>query len=397
MTSPTPDPDDAPRTFLLRRGDSGPRVAALRDVLVRAGAADAAADGPAAEVFDEALERVVRAVQQERGLRADGVVGRHTSRALDGARWRLGDRVLRHVPGHLLHGEDVAELQGRLLALGLLDDRRDGRLGPRTEAGVRELQRSTGVAVDGVVGPRTLEALRGLDRSVVGGDPSALRDVERTAQARRRATGRVVVLDPAHGGPESGATGHGLREADVVLDLAQRVEGRLQAAGTTAVLTRGAAQNPTSEERAALAADVAADVVLVLHADALTPPGRDHDAPPPPSPASGVATFSWGTARSRSTEGARLAGLVQRELVVRTGLADCGSHTWDSDVLRLTAMPAVRVEVGYLTSSDDAALLADPAARDRVAEALVAAVHRFFLVADEDVPTGVLTVVPPPA
>ena len=53
--------------------------------------------------------------------------------------------------------------------------------------------------------------------------------------------------------------------------------------------------------------------------------------------------------------------------------------------------------MGYLTSPADAALLADPAARDRVAEALVAAVHRFFLVADEDVPTGVLTVVPPPA
>ena len=60
-------------------------------------------------------------------------------------------------------------------------------------------------------------------------------------------------------------------------------------------------------------------------------------------------------------------------------------------------MPAVRVEVGYLTSAHDAALLADAAVRDRVAEALVAAVHRFFLVADEDVPTGLLPVVPPPS
>ncbi len=43
-------------------------------------------------VFDAPLEAAVRAFQQRRGLVADGVVGAQTLRALEGARWRLGDR-----------------------------------------------------------------------------------------------------------------------------------------------------------------------------------------------------------------------------------------------------------------------------------------------------------------
>ena len=380
---------------VLRRGDTGPRVAVLREVLERAGAAGT---GPRDddEVFDRDLEQVVRAFQQDRGLRADGVVGPQTARVLDGARWRLGDRVLRFVPGHVQHGDDVSALQGRLLALGLLDDRRDGRYGPRTETGVQELQRSSGTAVDGVLGPETLEALRRLDRSVGGGDASALRDLERTAQARRRSSGRVVLLDPAHGGDDRGSVGHGLEEADVVLDLAQRLEGRLAASGTTTVLSRGAGQRPAPEARAELAESVGADVVVSLHCDALVVPRSTPTSPAPTAPASGLATFSWGSRSSRSVEGARLAGLVHRELLARTGLVDCRTHTWNTDVLRMTRMPAVRVEIGYLTSPDDAARLADPAFRDRCAEALAAAVQRFFLPEEEDVPTGILTVVAAP-
>ena len=375
------------RSTLLRPGDSGPRVAGLRAVLVDVGVTSAQV-GPdqAPDVFDPVLELAVREFQQQRGLTADGLVGPETSRALDAARWRLGDRILRHTPGHLLVGDDVVELQERLLSLGVMDGRVDGLFGPDTEHAVAELQRSCGIEPDGTCGPATLRALAQLARTVGGGDAAALRASEHVRRSGPSLAGRTVVLDPGHGGDDRGALGGGLAEADVVLDLAQRLEGRLTASGVTAVLTRGADQDPPLAERVALASRVRADLYLSLHCDG-------HAGAPG---AHGVATSYWGQARTdgrpavRSVVGARLADLVQRELVARTPLADLRTHARAADVLRLTRMPAVRVDLGYLTSPADAALLADPAFRDTCAEGLLAAVQRLFLPEEEDAATGTL-------
>ena len=82
-------------------------------------------------------------------------------------------------------------------------------------------------------------------------------------------------------------------------------------------------------------------------------PGRAGRANPT---ASGVATYhygQYGEGGVTSTLGERLAALVQREIVVRTGLRDCRVHAKTWDLLRLTRMPAVRVEAGYLTSEQN--------------------------------------------
>ena len=90
--------------------------------------------------------------------------------------------------------------------------------------------------------------------------------------------------------------------------------------------------------------------------------------------------------------GERLASLVQREIVVRTGLRDCRTHAKTWEILRLTRMPAVRVEVGYLTSPVDRARLVDPRFRDRVVEAIMAAVQRMYYPVEQDVETGSIDV-----
>jgi N-acetylmuramoyl-L-alanine amidase len=107
--------------------------------------------------------------------------------------------------------------------------------------------------------------------------------------------------------------------------------------------------------------------------------------------AAGVATFFWGDDRvgARSATGAHLASLVQRELVARTGMTDLRTHACTFDILRVTKMPAVQVELGYLTNAADAEKLADADFRDLVAEALVVAVQRLYL-GEEDAATGTL-------
>lgn len=332
------------------------------------------------EYFDQHLEDAVRAFQQRRGLVADGVVGPQTARGLDAARWRLGDRILLFTPGHLMRGDDVAALQERLVVLGMLAGPVDGLFGVLTEAALRELQRGLGLEPDGLCGPETLRAMGALARAVGGGDPWALRQQADVAVAGSSLAGKTVVIDPAHGGTDPGRVANGLAEADVVLDLARRVEGRLAATGVHVVLTRGPGNCPTEEERAQFAYQSGADVLVSLHCDGNSSPH-----------AGGVATFYWGDARigARSATGHQLSSLVQREVVARTGMVDLRTHGCTFDILRLTRMPTVQVELGYLTNAEDATRLADPVFRDTVAEALVVAIQRLYLI-DDDRATGTM-------
>ena len=132
----------------LRRGDHGPAVAEIRSRLAYlALCGDVAAGDPFD--FDDELDRAVRSFQQERGITVDGIVGPHTFRRLEEARWQLGDRVLSYVPGHLMAGDDVTELQRRLNTLGFAAGRTDGLFGVQTDAALREFQKGVGVTADG--------------------------------------------------------------------------------------------------------------------------------------------------------------------------------------------------------------------------------------------------------
>ncbi len=155
----------------------------------------------------------------------DGIVGPQTFRALDGARWLLGDRILLHTPGHLLSGDDIAALQDRLSSLGYPCGRVDGVFGIETDDALRDFQRGVGLRPDGVAGPKTLRALAQLGRAVTGGAPHALREADRVRSAGPDLRGRVVVLDPGHSQEEPGAVVGDLREADVTLDLAATHRG----------------------------------------------------------------------------------------------------------------------------------------------------------------------------
>jgi N-acetylmuramoyl-L-alanine amidase len=363
---------------IFRRGDDGPVVTEIRSKLTGLGLLTTDASPGH---FDADCDHAVRDFQQHRGLHIDGMVGPETYRALDEAHWRLGDRVLSHVISRPFVGDDVASLQQRLLEMGFDPGRCDGIYGGATAGALREFQRNVGLAADGTLGPQTLRALQQLRRTVTGGSPAERREEERLLGSERALAGRVIVLDPGHGGADSGATTGDLAEADIVLDLATRIEGRLGAAGVTTYLTRSADTQPDDPTRAGLANDVDADLFLSLHLHELAT-----------TRATGSACYFYGTGlaghRVRSWVGERLAALIQDEVVGRTDLVDGRCHPKSWELLRLTRMPAVRLQPGYLTNPSDAARVAAPEFRDAIAEAVTSALHQLYSPEQVDITAG---------
>ena len=341
----------------LRLGDEGAAVAEVRSRLVQLGLLDDAIDTDPS-VFDADLDRAVRAFQQERGITVDGIVGQSTFRRLDDARWQLGDRVLSYVPGHLVSGDDVAELQRRLTTLGFATGRVDGLFGGQTDTALREFQKGVGVTADGTCGPDTFRAFDRLGRAVSGGNATSLREHQTVSELQTGVADKVVVVDP------------GLTVSpEISHAVAVRLEGRRAALGTQVVLTRGArADRGDDSENALLANDIGAHLVLSVTVD------RVHS----PNP-NGLATFYFGDPRggTHSPSGLLLAERVHEEVLGRTDLLDCRVHPRTWDLLRMTRMPAVRVVLGYASNPADASRLTSTAFQDAVAEALAAAVTGF--------------------
>jgi N-acetylmuramoyl-L-alanine amidase len=328
--------------------------------------------------FDAPLDRSVRAFQQDRGIAVDGIVGPQTFRRLEEARWRLGDRVLSFLPGHLMVGDDVLALQERLTGLGFSPGRPDGIFGRLTDHAVREFQLNTGLPTDGTAGPDTFRALSRLTRTVSGGASTILREQQAFEVLRTGVTHKVVLIDAGPDHLHRGHVGHGLSEQDIAADIAARVEGRLAALGTTVLVTGPARQGHTSFDesaRAAIANEVGADVLISLHCDA-------HPNPE----ANGMAAFYFGTVTGGTTSvaGQALAELLLDEVSVRSQVRSCGAHAKTWEILRLTRMPAVHLDLGYLTNDGDAQRLSDENGRDQIARAITAALIRFFAPPPQD-------------
>jgi N-acetylmuramoyl-L-alanine amidase len=315
-------------------------------------------------------ESEIRSFQQARGLSVTGLVDEVTARALEEAQWKLGDRSLNLQEPPLMHGDDVAALQSRLTEMGFDCGRVDGIYGPRTELAVKDFQKSVGATVDGKCGPATIIALIRLTKIVSGGAPSILRESANQKNRGPALANKTIVLNPDGDDP-------------LVYDVAVRTEGRLLALGASVFLTRGEKNNPTESERIAFTNNSNADLMISLHEDSY----KNENA-------HGAATYFYGSEAHgvHSIVGERFASLVQREICARTDFANCRTHAMTWDLLRLTKAPAVRIDLGYKTNPGDIGRMSRPDFRDVIAEALVIAIQRLYLAAEDDAKTGTLRI-----
>jgi len=320
--------------------------------------------------MSDLTESEIRSFQQNRGLSVTGLVDAVTARALEEARWKLGDRSLNYQETLLMRGDDVAALQSRLTEMGFDCGRVDGIYGSRTESAVKEFQKSVGATVDGKCGPATIIALIRLTKIVSGGAPTAMRESATQRNRGPALANKTIVLNPDG-------------DDQLVYDVAVRTEGRLLALGASVFLTRGASNNPNESERITFTNNSNADLMISLHEDSY----KNENA-------HGAATYFYGsdTHGVHSIVGERFASLVQREICARTDFANCRTHAMTWDLLRLTKAPAVRIDLGYKTNSGDIGRMSRPDFRDVIAEALVIAIQRLYLAAEDDAKTGTLRI-----
>jgi len=214
-----------------------------------------------------------------------------------------------------------------------------------------------------------------------------------------------IVVDPGHGGGDEGSkTPAGLAEKEVTLDVARRLAERLTAAGYQATLTRESDQRVLLKDRSRLANERQADLFVSIHINSFQD-GRANR---------GIETYYLGPSDDpylirlagaenvesgysiadvkrllesvysdfRQEQSRALATAVQRRLVrsvreLAPEVVDRGVKSAPFLVLVSTDMPAILAEISCLSNQEEARLLAEPAYRERLAQALFEGIQSY--------------------
>ncbi|MGB8477048.1 MAG: N-acetylmuramoyl-L-alanine amidase [Candidatus Acidiferrum sp.] len=181
-----------------------------------------------------------------------------------------------------------------------------------------------------------------------------------TPQTPPRPGLNIVVLDPAHGGTDPGARGTGgIRESEIVLDFAAQVKKALEAQGFQVLQTRQGDENPSFDDRSAIANAQTGAVFVTLHIASTGLPGtvRVYVCSDLPAPAEVGGLIPWSRAQA-PFEGLsrKLGDLVQGLLAQRFKGSPVAAQTAAVRQLRTTAAPAIAVEVSSVVVDDRSAL-----------------------------------------
>lgn len=173
----------------------------------------------------------------------------------------------------------------------------------------------------------------------------------------------TVVIDPGHGGRDPGAVGiGGLREKDINITVARRMQQSLEAQGINVLLTRSDDREIDLAPRVAFAERADADIFVSVHSNAISLSRPD---------ISGLETYYY-------SSGLRLAQTIHNNLLRTTDLRDRGVRQARFYVLVNTSMPAVLVETGFVTGSEDAARFRNPEAVNAIADGITGGILQYL-------------------
>jgi N-acetylmuramoyl-L-alanine amidase len=220
--------------------------------------------------------------------------------------------------------------------------------------------------------------------------PAVYRESKST-QPRTPKPFAVVVLDPGHGGQDSGAMCGGVMEKDLTLDVARRIDRLLDSEGIATLMTRLGDSYVSLADRAAFGNRVNDSIFISIHFNEDNKPVASgvetyyagHQIAPGSTLASWLPFFSRPLSNSPKPESQSLAGFIQEALVARTRSVDRGTQAKQFFVIANVTSPAVLIEGGFITNKDELSKLASEDYRDQLAAAVAAGVLRYRVVSQQ--------------
>jgi N-acetylmuramoyl-L-alanine amidase len=195
----------------------------------------------------------------------------------------------------------------------------------------------------------------------------------------------VVVLDPGHGGKDSGAMCGGVMEKDLTLDIARRVDRLLDSEGVATLMTRLGDSYVSLADRAAFGNRVKESIFISIHFNEDNKPVASgvetyyaaHQINSGSTFGSWLPFFSRPPSNSPNPESQSFAGFIQEALVARTRSVDRGTQAKQFFVIANVTSPAVLIEGGFITNQDELSKLASEDYRDQLAAAVADGILRY--------------------
>ena len=195
----------------------------------------------------------------------------------------------------------------------------------------------------------------------------------------------VVVLDPGHGGQDSGAMVGGVMEKDLTLDIARRVDRLLDSEGVATLMTRVGDSYVSLADRAAFGNRANGSIFISIHFNEDNKPVASgvetyyaaHQINSGSTFAAWLPFFSRPPSNSPKPESQSLAGFIQEALAARTRSIDRGTQAKQFFVIANVTSPAVLIEGGFITNKDELSKLASEDYRDQLAAAVADGILRY--------------------
>jgi N-acetylmuramoyl-L-alanine amidase len=182
--------------------------------------------------------------------------------------------------------------------------------------------------------------------------------------------GKVIVIDPGHGGSNPGAVANGTRETDNNLAVSLKLRDKLTKAGAKVVMTRET-DRTVAPEGSSLGQELSArvDIAEANNADIFV---SVHSNSNPNPEIYGAMTFF------PSGKSSKLALEVQDNIIRETGAVDKGTSSATFYVLRNTTMPSILVEMGFVSNTSEARKLQEDSYRNKIAQGIFNGVVKYL-------------------